>query len=461
MPTYANPYSYVSPLGQALGKLGQTLTSGPSEAQRIKAAEEALGLKREREGITRVADLFAQHGSDAFDRNAVMSAGIMGGIDPADISGYDLYGTANRFGADSRATDAAARGAGKAFSSTAQAFNIDQGNQNMRAANALAEDARQFNMTPVETMVGGQPVFTPREGVFAEGVAPMVSETDAKGQAFRDLMPDQQSSILRGTPSRAKMYRSPDGTVGRTSDDLTDLVTGAPIPPDAVVGTISDTSDSFGNTELAKQRTTIVDRRSGVESMIQHATAIDGMLARADAGTAVGVLGTGARVINDIAAQTQAALELAGVDAPAMLREPLAYQNTFRELGVENAQIQSAIVDLAYAVAQSREPGRLTEADIDRSIRTIGGNLQDPVAMRRVLRAAVDRAITDYNAFDTTVRNVYGDALRVPPAAFEGLPPVEESAGPPRVTNEAEYNALPPGAEYMHPDGTIRTKRGR
>lgn len=250
MPTYSNPYSYQSPIGEALGRLGKVLTSGPTEAQRISAAEGALKLKRQREGITRVADLFGQYGGDGFDRNAAASAAILGGVSPTDLAGMDRYLAANTYGAADPRTDNAARGAGGAYSSTAQAFFTDQGNQNARAANRLAEDARQFDMMPVETLVDGQPAFTARKDAF--GLSPILSETERKGTllggAFdnlADLGPEQQRVLGADAGSRTpRNYVGVDGRNFITYDGLTDARTGEQLPDGhlaSVQGSAKDT----------------------------------------------------------------------------------------------------------------------------------------------------------------------------------------------------------------------------
>lgn len=105
MPTYTNPYGYTSPIGEALGNLGRVLMSGPSQAEKIKIAEEALKLKRIREGTTKVSDLFALYGTPGFDRNAAMSAAVLGDYDPANLGELELYGAANKYGIADPRTD--------------------------------------------------------------------------------------------------------------------------------------------------------------------------------------------------------------------------------------------------------------------------------------------------------------------------------------------------------------------
>lgn len=266
--------------------------------------------------------------------------------------------------------------------------------------------------TPVEAVGSdGAPVFMSPGAAVREGATPF----------------DEPSS-----PGTVRMYRTNDGQIGRTVDGMTDMVTGMPVPADAVIGTISDTSESFGTSELSKAREEILGRRAGVESMTQQVVALDEQLAGANADQTVGIVGSSARVFNDLATQAGAVLRATGIEAPEGLRNVTQYQDTFRSLGVQNAQLQSALLDLAYATAQSREPGRLTEADIDRSLRTIGANLQDPLAMRQVLRGAVDRATRDYRAFEKTMLDAYGDNLNLQPGQFPEISPIDGAAPAPQ-----------------------------
>lgn len=253
---------------------------------------------------------------------------------------------------------------------------------------------------------------TPVETVLTEDGPRFASRYDAIGQQPYDKP---------GTSS-IKMYRTSDGRQGRTVDGLTDMTTGESLPADATVGSISDTSETFGTSELSKARDNILGRRAGLTSMINQVAALDEQLAQANADQAIGLIGSAARVFNDVATQAGAALRAAGVDVPEGLRDVQLYQDSFRSMGVQNANLQSALLDLAYATAQAREPGRLTEADIERALNTIGANLQDPQAMRQVLRGAVERAKTDYSAFESVYFDQYGDSLNMQRAQFPDLP---------------------------------------
>lgn len=196
MPTIPNFLRGTSPLGTAFANLSSTLQNQPSDAQNIQNADNALLTHRKVQGQQGLADFFANtyNGqpapaatpppavavpqapandssptageelaagpaqspiSQAFAATAPQAAGpapsvnspnfgaaihdaIFGGIDPKTLGGYNLFGAANTTGARSDATTNATVGAGDPYKSTAQSFDIEQGNDMTKAANTNA-----------------------------------------------------------------------------------------------------------------------------------------------------------------------------------------------------------------------------------------------------------------------------------------------------------------------------------
>lgn len=476
--TFRNPYNYTSPIGAALADLARTVISGPSRAEKIKAAEEMLKVKRANENLLKAQTII---GTPGYDPNAFASAALGAGISGGDLGDYGLFTQDPNAAWDDPALNNAFIRAGGAPSSTAGAFLTGEQNEMTRAANALAQDESQFGRslaatnqrhsdalatdrwkfanTPFEAIgPDGPQVFT---NLTAPGQPAITSETDMKGyllgENFGNLgaLPPAEQTVLgaRGTGNgpRAKMYTLPDGTRGRTFDDMTDAVTGAPLPGDALVGDAELVGTDFTNTELAKHRESLIQRRVAVEDVIGQVNELDRMLASPNAGAAVGIIGSGAGIINNLASQVEAGLQLAGIDTPPEVRDILTYQSTFRSLGVDNAQIQSALIDLAYTVADAREGGQKSVEDVNNALRTIGANLGDPVAMRTVLRKAAERAVRGYQASENIFRGVYGDKLNLPEAQFSPVsgvaPAPAASAARPRATN-------PTTGEVVEWDGT-------
>lgn len=257
MATTSNPYGYTSPIGSAFANLAKTLMSGPSQAERIKGAEEALKLKRTREGVTKVSDLFAGYGGGNFDPSALAAAAVTGDYDPSDLATMTRFLSANTHGATDPRTANAQVGAGGAYSSTASAFFTDQNNTNMRAANTLAEDRRQFDFSPQEALVNGVPSFVPQANTFGDGVSPILSETDRKGT----LVDRSWSNLDELTPAQSRYLgtdatggnrapfnvRRPDGSMGMSVDGDVD-VHGNKLPPGTTRFAVEDNSEGAGLT---------------------------------------------------------------------------------------------------------------------------------------------------------------------------------------------------------------------
>lgn len=65
--------------------------------------------------------------------------------------------------------------------------------------------------------------------------------------------------------------------------------------------------------------------------------------------------------------------------------------------GVADAQRRALVIDLAYAIATSREGGRLTDQDVDRAIQTVGGQEPDVRNIVSVFGGLVDRRADTFN----------------------------------------------------------------
>ena len=65
--------------------------------------------------------------------------------------------------------------------------------------------------------------------------------------------------------------------------------------------------------------------------------------------------------------------------------------------GIDNAQRKAMVMDLAYALATSREGGRLTDQDIDRAILTLGVDEPNPAAIAAVFGDLIKRRATSWN----------------------------------------------------------------
>lgn len=65
--------------------------------------------------------------------------------------------------------------------------------------------------------------------------------------------------------------------------------------------------------------------------------------------------------------------------------------NALRTAGIDNAQLRSLFVNLAYTMAQANEPGgRFATQDVENAMRQVGATQGDPRALQRVLKQTSD-----------------------------------------------------------------------
>jgi hypothetical protein len=256
--TLPNPYNYSSPIGEALANLTQTMLSGPTNAQKIAQAEQALALKMKREGTESLSSNAGRIGTPGFDRGAAMSSAVLGDYSPQDLANLERYGVANAFGPMDPRTVNAQTGAGDAYSSTGPGFTADQARRERQSAATVFESARQFNLKPQSALVDGKPAFVPTADAFNTGVAPILSNTEQQGTmagnnwSNLDALSPAKSRYL-GTDAASHSptphnYISPDGTVSMTYDGVTDARTGAHLAPGGHIGTIQGSTSDTGLT---------------------------------------------------------------------------------------------------------------------------------------------------------------------------------------------------------------------
>lgn len=395
MPTYANPYSYTSPIGEALGKLGQVMMSGPSAAERIKGAEEALKLKTTREKTQSVADMFAAFGTPGFDRNSLVADSIVAGINPSVAADNERYLAANAFGAADPRTDNAFRGAGGAYSGTASAFATDQGNQNQRAANSLAESARQFDSTPYEYIdpTTKQPMVGTRSTSF--GARPIMAESEVKGFRLDDnfgnlgALPPAEQRVLgadAATGTRTPRNYVAGGQTYITYDGVTDARTGQPLVPNGYLAGVEGSATDAGVTTATQTKLEGADiSNQNLGKLIGYAR----QQIAASPDTNFGAAGTVKGYVQDATVLASNIAQGFGFSAPA---EALAALQAKAVASGVDANILSGIYDprlgqlnttyslLIYATASALagQSGRdLSNADVQRAIATVG----DPTSL--------------------------------------------------------------------------------
>lgn len=208
-----NPYATERPIGQMIAQIGQQLFGDQAGAQ--LAREQAYAASRanaETDNLTR----WAATGQNLNNLSPEAAAMLIGsGYDPNDLGRIgSLYASTN-LGPRAPETTGWLTGLGE-YRNTPEAFDLDLAevarNNDLQSADRrynvdqnVAENRRQFDMTPQEALVNGQPAFVPRSGAFDTGVAPVLSETDVLGtelqRMFPTLTPEQQRTAVGAAPS--------------------------------------------------------------------------------------------------------------------------------------------------------------------------------------------------------------------------------------------------------------------
>ena len=115
--------------------------------------------------------------------------------------------------------------------------------------------------------------------------------------------------------------------------------------------------------------------------------------------SAFGAVGTIARTISNVSSEAKRMMELFG-DVPT--DKVAAYESIFTDLGITNSIERSALMDLAFSVARSREEGgRFSKNDIDLALVSLGRNWGNPVIFAATIRSMAGRQDDSYDAMMT------------------------------------------------------------
>lgn len=216
MPYVVNPYrAGQSSLGKALTDLGSQVFGGDQLGPALKR-EQLLAAQRSNVEMQNLMN--AASGGD-INMAAAAPAIIGSGYDPADFFKLNLGLSANKYGAASPQAQNAQVGAGQSYTNTADAFfrsdATDRRGQDIassdrryntdrdyaatifgintrdaterRGQDIKSADSRyEFDNKPVETMVGGKPVYTRQSEVFNPDVAPVLKPDEMSPQALYD-----------------------------------------------------------------------------------------------------------------------------------------------------------------------------------------------------------------------------------------------------------------------------------
>ena len=158
----------------------------------------------------------------------------------------------------------------------------------------------------------------------------------------------------------------------------------------------------------------------------------------------VGLSGAASKAVNSVVAQTKAFLKIAGIDFIGSL-DPKDHKDTFRDIGITSARLQSIYIGLAYAAAAASQGGAggrtISDRDIDLQLRRLGGDFQDPVASIAVLEDFKEEV--DF-VFRTRMSIISG---REPPSLLK-RPDIDES----KLTREDILRMVPDDLVRINPN---------
>lgn len=411
MPKIINEFANENPLAVALQ--GFAGSFGGNTAQTEMYRQKAMGLGRENVNIPLLADAVVGN-----DPSLTARYGIMSGVDPKVTGGYRQFYGVQKYGPGSaEATRDTMSVPGANYGNTVQGTNAEMANRRgiaqMTTDRTLAADKFKFDNT-FETVMDpatNQPTLVPRSQ--AAGRQPFLPLSQVQGgilqQAIPTLTPEQQAAAggyAPKNPANVWVYRKPDGSMANTLDGRTDAQTGQPITGPAMKLEGANTEGLSGNNTVDTQ---INNARIATEQTKALITRIRTGLAQPDSAAALGFLGQGATLFNNLRAQFEATARLVGGTTAAQdfadpgIQQALGQATNFvfgntgwnaraQQLGIDSGKMRSQIQDLAFAIAKAQDPsGRVSIDDVRRAAETIGASLMDPRAADAVLGDLNDR----------------------------------------------------------------------
>lgn len=474
-----NPYATERPIGQMIAQIGQQLFGDQAGAQ--LAREQAYAASRanaETDNLMR----WAATGQNLNNLSPEAAAMLIGsGYDPNDLGRIgSLYASTN-LGPRAPETTGWLTGLGE-YRNTAQAFDLDLAEvaraNDMASADRrydvdqnVAEDARQFNMTPTEALVNGQPAFVPRSGAFDAGVAPVLSETDVLGtelqRLFPTLTPEQQRTAVGAAPSLDQVragvatealgteaglggldpntqafvgadpsagggtprnYIDPDGTVHITYDGITDAQTGTPLAPG---GQLVSTSLQGGAADIGLTNAGLTDNQADVISAEKFNAIVDMALPLTEDPTLFGPVGFIRSKAQELIATVNAVVGAVAPETPVFDQVTGEQTGTIASLIPEMFDPRLSEVETLWGVllyqGASALAGQENRSVSDQDVRAMRGILGSPMALfssNTSMRAKLLQAQAVVNALANVSRNALANGVNTAPA------PVAPAAAP-------------------------------
>lgn len=453
--TLPAPYAPAeSSIGDAFSMLARPFADTLTPAVK---RQKLMDMERESAGVEGVAAAIeaARNSGGVVDPYSIFAAGARGGLTGANVGDFVLGVTGNARGAADRATTNAAVASGKNYGGTYHGTQDQLANartlQAMQEATKLKVEAQK----PEVIIRNGVPTLVRRDESY--GQAASVPLTQVQGNLLQQnfgkldqLSPEQQKAVDALPPAEG-IYNAQlaDGTtapVVRKADGFYHAQTNQRMPDNIVtVGKLqAQSAEGLGGSSLTNK---IVERRVAHKQAVGAIDRLSEKLQAADADMAVGWLGRGANLFNDVRSQFEAAVRLKGglsrdQDMSTNIPAQTALEDVFRNptfvqraqsLGIQSAVLRANIVDLAYTIAKAKDPGgRMSDQDINRAADIIGGSLMDPKSALAVLGELKTSLDSDHQIWEQEFSNVRGGggAQSAQPAPAGGNTRIRMERGP-------------------------------
>ena len=255
-----------------------------------------------------------------------------------------------------------------------------------------------FDMTAARTPTETTEQEIQSANQLAQGTAEtnrQIDIEDAKAEIAAGVRERPGTSSLQ----KGGVAVGPDGENFQTVFDprrgYLNAVTREPLPPGFTVITSTVSAPSFGAALPKTEATKIRDAEVSTQNFVD--TGIDLLNLLAEQPNANTAVAGAAALINNLQQEVIALANEAGIEVDPGVFDPESYEGTFAELGIDNARMKGLITSLAFERAQAAAPGdRITEKDIERFIKEIGGNASDPRALSATLVDVINRAVRNF-----------------------------------------------------------------
>jgi hypothetical protein len=445
-------------------------------AQAAKTTSEIAAAQEKAEVVRRLSDAVTRGELNTREAEAL---GVRAGIDWKQFGGYALREKVrtdpNIMGPG---VAGAQIGAGESFSSTGMSTAKDLENKLIiqkvtEAANirkAEMENANRIALKGMDTRdtidASGNPVLTRLDQSY--GQRPLTSLDQEKSlEAQRQLptaSPEQKQTFAFGAPpARVPRNYQLGADTFITNEGVTNAQTGERLPPGGrIVGLeASNADDLTAKSPILKD---LVASRTATETAMAGIDRLSADLSKPGADAAVGWMGQGAILLNNVRAQTEAAVKtFGGPGFQQEMSDPNVLTSVQRavdgnaallakaqRMGIDSAVLKSQIADLAYTIAKTQDPsGRVSDQDVQHAAGTIGATLGDPTATVRVLSDLKQRLVVSQNIRESVIRGVYGQgAANVPAWGGGGAAPQQPA------------QAAPAGPQqFQTPTGTVTVRK--